>query len=57
MHTSINTVVKVKVKLKLYLFQPRDAGLEVQLHSFLPPAAVNLTATIHTALGTLLTGE
>jgi len=57
MHTSINTVVKAKVQLKLYLFQPRDAGLEVQLHSFLPSAAVYLTATIHTALGTHLTGD
>jgi hypothetical protein len=55
--TSINTVVKVKVKVTLYLFQIRHAGLEAQLHSFLPSAAVNLKATMHTALGTHLTGE
>jgi len=57
MQASINTVVKVKVKVKLYLFEPWHAGLEAQLHSFLPSVAVNLTATTHTDLGTHLTGE
>jgi hypothetical protein len=53
MQASINTVVKVKV----CLFQPWHAGLEAQLQSFLPSTAVNLTATVHTALGTHLTRE